>query len=92
MDKNISNNIVETCKKLGIVYKSCNPNYTEFETDAQELVQIYKDLQTIEDKLARIEEKHKVDGLADIITRFIVELGTIDHEIIRLAEKIKNGN
>jgi len=89
MDKQISHNVSETCKKLGITYKSCNPNYTEFTTDAQELVQIYVDLQTIEDKLNRIEERHAIDGLATILTKAIIDLGRIDHEIIRLARQLK---
>ena len=90
MDKQISHNIIESCKKLGIEYTSCNPNYIDFTNDVQEVVQIYKDLQTIEDKLARIEERHKVNGLSEIITRLIVELAKVDHEIIKLANQIKN--
>lgn len=85
MDKNISHIVSESCKKCGIDYKSINPNYVYFTSDAQLLVQLYKDLQQIAGKLEEISERHDVPGLkVDII-----ELTTIDHDLIRLAQKIR---
>jgi len=92
MDKQISHNVSETCKKLGIPYKSCNPNYVEFTNDAQELVQIDEDLKTIVDKLNMLEERHKIDGLAEPLEKAIIELGKIDHEILRLSRRIKEND
>jgi len=85
LDKNISHIIDESCKKCGINYKSCNPNYVNFINDAQQLVQLYKDLQQIAAKLEEISERHDVPGLKVDI----VELTTIDHDLIRSAMKLK---
>lgn len=85
MDKQISHLIIESCKKCGIDYKSCNPNFINFTNDAQKLVQLYKDLQQIASKLEEISERHIVPSLK----LDIVELTTIDHDLIRLAMKIK---
>jgi hypothetical protein len=90
MDKNISHIIDECCKKEGIKYSSINPNYIEFTTDVQELIQIDIDLKTIIDKLRIIEERHEVDGLAAPLEKAIQEIGCIDHLITKVARKIKN--
>jgi hypothetical protein len=86
MDKNISHIIDESCKKCGINYKSCNPNYITFTTDAQLLGQLYKDLQQIASKLVEISERHDIPELKiDIFN-----LNFIDHDLVRLATRIKN--
>ena len=85
MDKNISHIIDESCKKCGIDYKSCNPNYVVFTNDAQKLVQLYKDLIDIAGQLVEISERHDIPELKiDIFN-----LNCIDHDLIRLAEKIR---
>ena len=85
MDKNISHLVSESCKKNGIEYKSINPNYVIFTNDAQQLVQLYKDLQQIAAKLVEISEKHNIPELKiDIF-----QLNSIDHDLIRLAQKLK---
>lgn len=89
MDKNISNNIVESCKKCGINYKSCNPNYVNFTNDAQLLVQLYKDLQQIANKLDDISKRHNIPCLTEIIRYSIEEIEKIDHNLIRLASEIR---
>lgn len=89
MDKNISHQITESCKKLGINYKSCNPNYVEFNNDAQLLVQLYKDLFEIADKLDEISLRHDIPGLKEMIRLEIEKINDIDHDLIRLAQKIK---
>jgi hypothetical protein len=90
MDKNISHVIMECCKKEGIDYHSINPNYVEFTNVVQDFIQVDRDLRTIEDKLRIIEEKYKIKGLTKIITKAIIKLAKLDHEIIRFAIKIKN--
>jgi molybdenum-dependent DNA-binding transcriptional regulator ModE len=96
MDKNISHNISETCKKLGIDYKSCNPNYVEFTNDAQQLVQLYKDIQQIVYKLDEISLRHNIPALKEMIKFDIDQLNAIDHDLIRLSSKLideeKNDN
>lgn len=88
MDKNISHNISETCKKHGIVYKSVNPNYIEFTTDAQQLVQLYKDIQQIVYKLDEISLRHNIPELKEMIKFDIDKLNDIDHDLIRLSSKL----
>ncbi len=89
MDKNISNIISETCKKEGINYKSCNPNYIYFHSDAQQLVQLYRDLQQIIGKLYEISERHDIPELKEMINVDIENLCRIDHDLVKLATKMK---
>lgn len=89
MDKHISHSIVEACKKHGIPYKSCNPNYVRFDSDAQLLGQLYRDLLEMSVKLQEIGERHNIPGLKEILNKDIDSLVTIDHDLIRLAHKIK---
>ena len=85
MDKNISHLITESCKKQGIGYKSINPNYVTFTNDAQKLVQLYKDLTDIAGQLVEISERHDIPELKiDIFN-----LNFIDHDLIRLAKRIR---
>lgn len=90
MDKQISNNIVESCKKLGIEYHSINPNYVEFISDAQQLGQIYRDLKEIASKLQTISERHEIDNIGKFLQKEIKSIEIIDHDLIKLATKLKN--
>jgi len=89
MDKNISHLITESCKKCGIDYKSVNPNFINFTNDAQQLVQLYKDLQQIAGKLIEISERHNIPALKEMIKFDVDQINAIDHDLIRLANKIK---
>lgn len=89
MDKQISYLIIESCKKCGIDYKSCNPNFINFTNDAQQLVQLYKDLQQIAGKLVEISERHNIPALKEILNSDIAQIEKIDHDLIKLANKIK---
>ncbi len=89
MDKQISNLISEACKKEGIVYKSCNPNYIVFTNDAQQLVQLYKDLQQVIAKLVEISERHDIPELKEMIKFDIDQINAVDHDLIRLTQKIQ---
>lgn len=89
MDKNISNLVVESCKKCGIQYSSINPNYVTFTTDAQLLVQLYKDLKQIIDKLDDISSRHDIPELKEMIKFDIDQIEAIDHDLIRLSTKIR---
>ena len=89
MDKNISHLITESCKKCGIDYKSTNPNFINFTNDAQQLVQLYKDLQQIAGKLIEISERHDIPALKEMIDFDIDQINAIDHDLIRLAAKLK---
>jgi len=88
MDKIISHNIVETCKKLGIPYKSCNVNYIEYYSDAQELGQIYKDLLEITGKLQEISERHHIKGWDKLLKKDIKLILYIEHDLVKLAHKL----
>ena len=90
MDKQISNSIVEVCKKLGIDYKSVNPNYINFSNDAQLLAQLYKDLQQIAGKLVEISDRHDIPELKEMIKFDIDQIESVDHDLIRLAKRLKN--
>jgi len=89
MDKNISHIIDESCKKCGIDYKSCNPNYVVFTNDAQKLVQLYKDLIDIAGQLGEIAQRHNICGLNLELEKAIVQINSIDHDLIRLATQIR---
>lgn len=89
MDKRISLTIAEVCQKLGIDYSSINPNYNVLIDDAKRLGKIFRDLKIIAGDLEAIAERHKIDGLGKIIHLGALQLEAIDHDIIRLAQKIK---
>jgi hypothetical protein len=88
MDKNISYNITEACKKCGIEYKSVNPNFVTFTNDAQLLGQLYKDLIEIAGKLGEISHRHDNCGLNVELEKTIAKIGEIDHDLVKLATKI----
>jgi len=85
MDKNISHLVSEACKRAGIDYKSCNPNYVDFTNDAQLLGQIYRDLLEIAEKLTEISERHSIPELKLDISK----IQAIDHDLVRVATKIR---
>lgn len=87
-DKRISNHIVETCKKLGIDYTSCNPNYTQFYNDALRLRSIYRKLKVYAGELEDICERHKINGLNKLLRGDIEKLEKIEHDLIKMATKI----
>jgi hypothetical protein len=88
----ISLTIGEVCAKLGIDYCTVNPHYLEMINDAKRLGEIFRDLKIIAGDLEAIAERHQIDGLKDIIHQDALDLETIDHDIIRLAKKIKEKN
>jgi len=90
----ISLTIGEVCAKLGIDYCTVNPHYLEMINDAKRLGEIFRDLKIIAGDLEAIAEKHQIDGLKEIIHQDALDLETIDHDIIRLAQRIRkeNGN
>ena len=90
MDKQISNNIIETCNKLGIKYDSINPNYITFTNDAQKLVQLYRDLIEISAKLIEIPERHNIPELKRKLQFDVKMLESIDHDLIKCAKQIRD--
>jgi hypothetical protein len=88
----ISLTIGEVCTKLGIDYCTVNPHYLEMINDAKRLGEIFRDLKIIAGDLEAIAERHQIDGLKDVIHQDVLDLETIDHDIIRLAKKIKDEN
>jgi len=92
MDKQISHNVVRACKKLEIDYQSINPNYNTFYNDAQQLVQLYRDLKEISAQLQEISERHNLNGLDRLLKDDIEDLGKIAHDLVKLATKFKDEN
>lgn len=92
MDKRISLTITEICQKLGIDYHSINPNYLLMINDAKRLGEIYRELKEIAGDLTAIAERHDVGGLKDLLLDDADAIEKIDHEIIRMAQKIKENN
>lgn len=90
MDKQISHYIVESCKKLGINYNSINSNYTIYLSDAQELNQLYRDLKEIAAKIQIISDRHQINGLNKILQDDIELIEKVDHDLVKIAQKIKN--
>ena len=92
MDKRISLTIAEACKKYGIEYNSCNPNYIQMIDDAKRLGEIFRELKIMAGDLEAISERHKIDGLGKILHQGALQLEAIDHDIIKLAQKIKEND
>jgi hypothetical protein len=85
----ISLTIGEVCAKLGIDYCTVNPHYLEMINDAKRLGEIYRDLKIIVGDLEAIADRHKIDGLKNIIHKEVLEIDKIDHDLIKLANKLK---
>lgn len=88
-DKRISLTIVEVCQKLGISYDSVNNNYLEMINDAQRLGEIIRDMKIMAGDLEAIGDRHEIDGLKDILHKEALEIEKIDHDLVRLSQKIK---
>jgi hypothetical protein len=50
------------------------------------------DLKIIAGDLEAIAERHKIDGLKNLIHRDALEIEKIDHEIIKIAKKLQGKN
>ena len=90
--KRISLTIAEICTKLGINYSSINPYYLQMMNDAKRLAEIYMDLKIIAGDLQAIAERHKIDGLKNLIQRDAFAIDKIDHEVIKIAKRIQKTN
>lgn len=90
--KRISLTIAEICQKLEIPYQSCNKGYLQFTRDVERLGQIFRDLKIIAGDLQAIAERHDINGLKDLLTDDAKAIEKIDHEIIQIAQKIKDKN
>lgn len=86
---NISLLISEVCHKQGIVYHSINEKAIDTFKDAKTLAQLYLDLKIIIGGLQEIAEKHSIDGLSNLLLDDIEKLESIDHDIVRMARRIK---
>jgi len=88
----ISLTIGEVCAKLGIDYCTVNPHYLEMINDAKRLGEIYVDLKIIAGDLEAIADRHQIDGLKNIIHKKVLEIDKIDHDLIKLANKLRDKN
>jgi len=86
----ISLTIGEVCAKLGIDYCTINPHYLEMINDAKRLGEIFRDLKIIAGDLEAIAERHQIDGLRNLIYKNVLEIETIDHDIVKLARQLKD--
>jgi hypothetical protein len=91
-NKRISLTIHEVCRKLGIEYFSCNPKYITMLNDAKRLGEIFLELKIIAGDIEAIADRHKIDGLKNLFHKDAIILSNVDHDIIRLAQKIKDKN
>lgn len=90
MNKNISDTIVQVCKKLGIKYQSCNPDYTAFHNDAKRIAEIVKEVEDLTYELHCILDRHNIEnGIKNLIESDLKKLHEIDHDLIRFAKRIK---
>lgn len=92
MDKRISLTITEVCSKLGIDYQSCNPQAITMINDAKRLGEIFIDLKVMAGDLEAIADRHQIDGLKKIIHKEALNLEKIDHDISKLAQRLKKEN
>ncbi|MFH0806088.1 MAG: hypothetical protein V1901_04385 [Patescibacteria group bacterium] len=87
-DKNISLRILTICRKLGIDYNSPSIN-ANFINDAGRLGDIYIDLKSIAAEILEISERHNLEGLGQLLLDDIEILEKIDHDILKVARKLK---
>ena len=93
MDKNISQIIQDACKKEGINYTSCNPNYHIFCNDAKRLGEIYLEINSLIDELDFIFNRHKIENKIRFkLEEDLKNLYSIEHDLLKLANKIKKEN
>lgn len=86
--KNVSRIIMECCRKAGIEYCSIHLLDEDKKEDVLRLRDIYIQLKEIASDLQEIGERHNIEEL-DFLVEDIKKLDGIDHDIIRLATRIK---
>jgi len=83
--------IIETiCKEKGIEYKSIHKD--KLINDAIKLGELITDLKIIAGELEELGDKHKIDGLKGIIHKEALKIETIDHDLIKLSQKLRIKN
>jgi len=80
------------CKEQGINYCSINPHYVTLKEDIQKMSKIYLQLKEIVGIIKEIEERHELNGLREKFELLIRELDEADHDIIKLARKLRENN
>ncbi len=91
MDKNISIIIASICQKHGIEYQNINPERKKLCIDAIRIGEIVKEIESLIDELDEIFIRHNMgDGFKEKLEKDLTELHEIDHDLIKLAIKIKN--
>jgi len=88
--KNLSFLIEEICKQKGLEYHSTH--CTKIISDACRLGDIYIELKQIIAELQELEIAYEIKGIGKILEDDIVELSKIDHDLIKLAHKLKGKN
>jgi len=89
---NISLVIDSVCKELGIPYCSGNPHSMSLYRDAQKLGKIYLQLKEMIGIIVEIEDRHEIGDLRDKFDAVVEHLEDTDHELIKLAHKLKEKN
>lgn len=90
MGKTISLIISEICQKYGINYTSCNKDFIEYYNDAKRLGEIIFEIESLIDELSCICDRNNIDyRLKNSIKKDLLTLHEIDHDLVKLANKIK---
>jgi hypothetical protein len=88
--ENISIVIADICHREGIKYSSVNPEVYQLYKDARRLGEIFMQLKEINSDLLEISERHKLpDSVGQMLKDDISKLEQIDHDIVKLAHKIR---
>lgn len=83
--------IAEVCNKLGIDYSTINPHYKEMMNDAKRLGEIIWELNSLIHDLDAIFARHNIElKLKNILIKDLENLHEIDHDLVKLSNKIKN--
>jgi len=83
----------DICNKLGITLPTKLSNQERnINKDAQYLADIYLQLKEIIGKLSEIEGHYKLKPVRNILEHFIQELINIDHDIIKITNKLIEEN
>ena len=90
MSKDISALITQICKDQGIDYKSCNEEYLSYYNDASRLGEIYLELKVLAGEIQIISEKYNINGLVALLQDDIKSIEILEHDIIKLARKLKD--
>jgi soluble cytochrome b562 len=80
------------CKEQGISYCSTNPHYVTLIEDVKKMSKIYLQLKEIVGIIKEIEERNELNGLRERFEVLIKELDEADHDIIKLARKLREKN